>query len=179
MNRDLILNEYFKWLCDLVRGNKQESYSKLLMTLHDTEFICTLSRDSSRAEDGVELRYRFAITQGYEESSRTVCDILDGPCSVLEMMVTMSLHCEEWMDDTSIGDRTSQWFWGMIVNLGLGSMYDSRFDRQLVEHVLSDFLHRNYEPDGKGGLFRIPNPKRDLRDVEIWIQMCWYLDDIM
>ena len=181
MNRDLILNEYFNWLSNIV-GEKRYSngfaYSKLLMRLHSTPFRYSIPNDRSRAEDGIELRFRFAITQGYEDSSRMICDILGGPCSVLEMLVALSLHCEEWMDDPEKGNRTGQWFWGMIANLGLGSMYDSRFDKRLVDDIIDKFLDRNYEPNGEGGLFRVHNPPRDLRYVEIWVQLCWYLGSI-
>lgn len=83
------------------------------------------------------------------------------------------------MDDPDVGDRTGQWFWGMIKNLGLGSMTDARFDEEYVESVIERFLNREYEPDGRGGLFRIRNCTEDLRNVEIWYQMCWYLDTIV
>ena len=83
------------------------------------------------------------------------------------------------MDDPKIGNRTQQWFWTMITNLGLGDMYDSRFDRRYVKKVVDKFLNREYSPDGDGGLFRIRNCDEDLRTVEIWTQLCWYLDSIL
>lgn len=180
MTRTTICNEYFSWLFELVCGerySKQISYKKLLMHLHKTEFRYLIAKDRNRAEDGIGLRYRYAITHGYEESYRTILDILDGPCSILEMMVALSVKCEEnIMDDPNIGDRTGQWFWGMVTNLGLGSMTDDRFDRRYVEDVITTFLDRKYEPNGKGGLFTVRHHNRDLRTVEIWHQLCWYLD---
>lgn len=83
------------------------------------------------------------------------------------------------MDDPNVGNRTAQWFWSMINNLDLGSMTDSRFDKRFVDERLDIFLNRKYEPDGKGGLFRIRGCDRDLRTVEIWYQLCWYLDSIV
>lgn len=181
--RDEIINDYFNWLSDLVckkRFAKQISYRKLLMRLHDIEFTFSIPRDQNRAEDGVNLRYRYAITNGYEDSYDIILEYLDGPCSVLEMMIALSVICEEnIMDDPSVGDRTDQWFWGMITNLGLGSMVDSRFDKRFVDDTVSRFLNREYEPDGKGGLFTIRRCDRDLRTVEIWYQLCWYLDTIV
>ena len=82
------------------------------------------------------------------------------------------------MDDPRIGDRTSQWFWGMIVNLGIGAMNDDRFDEKYVDEVIERFLNREYEPDGRGGLFTVKNCDTDLRNVEIWYQLCWYLNGI-
>jgi hypothetical protein len=93
------------------------------------------------------------------------------------MMVALSVRCEETiMDDPRIGDRTGQWFWGMISSLGLGSMMDNQFDKEYVDSVIDRFLKREYEPNGKGGLFTIKRCRYDLRSVEIWYQMCWYLD---
>lgn len=176
---DRINNEYFEWMHDLVcskRYAKAISYRKLLSRLHGTEFVYSISRDGNRAGDGIELRRRFAE----EQDCIDMVDYLDGPCSVLEMMIALAIRCEQSiMYDPDVGDRTGQWFWGMIVNLGLGSMIDSRFDRDYVDDVLARFLNRDYEPDGKGGLFTVKDCNRDLRDVEIWYQMCWYLDDIL
>jgi hypothetical protein len=179
MIRDNIEQAYFEWMCDLVcdrRYANQITYEKLLRFLHDTEFVYFIPKDENRAEDGIDLRYRFAIHHDYED----IDYCLDGPCSVLEMMVALAIRCEESiMDDPGRGDRTGQWFWGMVSNLGLGSMIDSRFDRQYVEEVVDRFLNRDYEPNGKGGLFTVRHCNRDLRTVEIWYQLCWYLDNIV
>lgn len=183
MTRDSLRNEYFTWLYDLVCGerfSKNISYRKLLAYLHDTEFIYLIAKDANRAEAGTGLRYRFALDQGYEYAVEWVLDTLEAPCSVLEMLVALAVSCEEnIMDDPIIGDRTGQWFWSMVTNLGLGSMHDGRFDKWRVENAVARFLNRDYEPNGKGGLFTIPNCNCDLRDVEIWCQLLWYLDGIM
>ena len=83
------------------------------------------------------------------------------------------------MDNPAYGDRTKQWFWGMIVNMGISAMTDDVFNRQYVEAAVTRLLNREYEPDGKGGLFTIKDCDRDLRTVEIWYQLCWYLDEIV
>lgn len=180
--RDRLNDEYFEWLIDLTckdRFASDISYRKLLTHLHEIEFTYSISKDQNRAKDGIDLRYRFALTQGYEHSYGYVMDCLEGPCSVLEMMVALSIRCEEFMDDPDIGDRTKQWFWGMLGSLGIGYMNDSRFDEQIVDDAVITFLNREYEPDGRGGLFTIYNCPTDLRDVEIWYQLCWYLDTVM
>jgi hypothetical protein len=95
------------------------------------------------------------------------------------MIMALAIRCEEnFMDDPSRGNRTQQWFWGMIRNLGLGSMTDDRFDERAVRKTIEIFLNREYEPDGRGGLFTIRHRREDLRNVEIWYQLCWYLDSI-
>lgn len=180
--KDRITNEYFNWMYDLMckdRYPNQISYRKLFAYLHNTEFRYLISRDENRAEDGIDLRYRFASFNDNRNSYDRIVKCLDGPCSVLEMMIALAIRCEETiMDDPSLGDRTSQWFWGMIVNLGLGSMTDDRYDKWKVESVINKLLDRQYDSDGKGGLFRIKNCNRDMRTAEIWYQLCWYLDNI-
>ena len=96
------------------------------------------------------------------------------------MMIALAIRCEEHiMDDPDIGNRTGQWFWNMIVNLGLGSMTDAKFDENYTNMVIERFLNREYERNGDGGLFTVKHSRRDLRTVEIWYQMCWYLDEIV
>lgn len=178
MTETRIEKEYFEWMYDLVcedRFSSNISYRKLLSYLHDIEYTYTIRKDSNRAEDGIDLRHRFCYETGRGITNRH----LEGPCSVLEMIVALAIRCEKTiMDDPRIGDRTGQWFWRMITNLGLGDMMDDRFDNQYVENVITKFLNRRYKPDGRGGLFVIRNCNTDLRRVEIWTQMLWFLDSI-
>lgn len=178
--RNQISDQYFDWMYNILSHNRyhpDNSFRKLLSCLHDIQFIFDIDRDENRAVDGVYLRYRFACERPEIDD---VDKYIHGPCSVLEMMLALSIRCEETiMDDPSYGDRTALWFWKMIVNLGLGSMTDDIFDRQKVEDIVYIFLYRKYSPDGRGGLFAIKNCDHDLRDVEIWYQLCWYLDSLM
>lgn len=179
---DMITNEYFKWLVKKISvksSSRSVSYSKLLQFLHTVEFRWSIDRDENRAEDGIDMRWRFAVYKGCEEDPDEILSILQGPCSVLEMMVALSIQCEDIMDDPTIGDRTPQWFWHMITNLGLGSMHDDNFDKEYTMGILDRFMDRRYEPNGRGGLFRLRSCRKDLRDVEIWYQMCWYLDSMV
>ncbi len=182
MTRDELNNAYFKWMCRLVckdKRYKRLSYRKLLCFLHAVEFTYIIAMDSNRESDGIDLRYRFGYERDYDQSIiATYLD--DKPCSVLEMMVALSIRCEEGiMFDPSIGDRTGYWFWTMIKNLGLDAMDDEHFNLDRSEDILSRFLDRQYKRNGEGGLFVIDNCNRDLRSVEIWCQMCWYLNDIL
>lgn len=176
------LNElYFEWMCNLVcndQYSKKVTYHRLLEQLHSTEFYYILPMDGNRAEDGINLRYRFGRTNCY--NSRMIASYLDiRPCSVLEMMIALSVRCEDQiMENEDLGDRTGQWFWNMIVSLGLGSMIDSKYDPDYVDDVLHRFMEREYERNGEGGLFTVNNPRLDMRSVDIWYQMNWYLDEI-
>ena len=173
--------DYFEWLYEGMCGDrysKNVSYRKLLERLQSINFRYTIPNDRNRAHDGKSLRYSFALAEGCEDNPEMITEYLEGPCSVFEMMVALAQRCESVMDDPKIGDRTGQWFWGMIANLGLNGMTDNRYDEQYVNDVISRFLDREYESNGKGGLFTIRNCEYDLPDVEIWYQLCWYLDTI-
>lgn len=183
MRHEEVNDAYFKWIFDLVckdRFAPEISFRELLLHLHNTRFRYSILRDKNRAKDGEDLRYRFALTRAeYPDEIDKILDILNRPCSVLEMMVALAIRAEEAiMDDPNIGDRTSQWFWTMLSNLGLASMSDRYFDREYVINTVERFMDREYAPDGKGGLFRVRDCDRDLRNVEIWYQLCWYLDSI-
>ena len=166
---------YFGWLSDLVceeRYSDRISYEKLLTFLYNTEFRYSIPMDRNRASDGINLRRRYSLEIHDDFHIRK-------PCSILEMMIALAIRIEEdIMDNPNVGNRTGQWFWGMVTSLGLGSFYDSRFDEDSANDIIEDFLDHNYKPDGRGGLFTVRNCDIDLRDEEIWTQMCYYLDTI-
>ena len=179
MFRDQIINDYFEWLWNFTKCRGHSQNRKIITLLHNIEFRYSIPMDANREEDGIDLRYRFITEVGIPKNYQEVYGYLDGPCSVLEMMIALAIRCEESiMDDPDIGDRTSEWFWLMMKNLGLDYMNDRRFDRDIAEEKISIFLDRRYKRNGEGGLF-VVNGRRDLRKVEIWYQMCWYLDTIM
>ena len=97
---------------------------------------------------------------------------------LLEMMVALAISMEDIMDDPRLGDRTGQWFWGMIVSLGLNGLYDRNFKKGVAEAAIERFLRREYRSDGRGGLFTIRRCPDDLRDVEILVQRNWYLNNL-
>lgn len=174
MNKTSLKREYFEWMCALICDKKyigHASYNKLLKYLNNKKFAYIMPLDENRLLDGLDLRFRFADENSY---------YIDGDCSILEMMVALSLRCEEHiMSDDEIGNRTGRWFWEMIDNLGLESMYDDNFDKVYADKIIYRFLNREYEPNGDGGLFTIHNRNVDLRKVEIWYQLMWYLDEVI
>ena len=160
-------------VCDGVYSD-QIAYNKLLWKLFNVEFTWTIDLDENRAADGLELRSRFLYGELGLETD------IPGPCSLLEMLVALSLRAEESIAcDDEIGDRTGQWFWSMITNLGLGAMYDWRYDDIYVDYCIDRFLNHDYAPNGQGGLFTVHHCDRDMRKAEIWNQMNWYLNDFL
>lgn len=176
MTRNELNNEYFDWMCHIV-GYRH--FKKLLKRLHEIEFDYTIPMDGNRAEDGIELRYRFGYENSYDQLM-IAAYLDDRPCSVLEMMIALAIRCEEdIMSNDDIGDQTRTWFWGMIESLGLDDETDKQYDEEHVDRVIDRFLKREYSRNGRGGLFTINNCKQDMRTTEIWYQMCWYMGTIL
>lgn len=178
MTKQNIINQYHFWLTSLVcDDHHQRHYQALLDTLDEVEFIWTVSNDMNRSADGIDLRSRFAEVHNLDY--RNIRNTLERPCSVLEMMVGLACRCEDSiMGDEKYGDRTERWFWGMIDNMKLYQMNDDNFDEEQVHYVIEALLNRTYRRTGEGGLFTVPMCYKDLRKVEIWYQMCWYLDTV-
>lgn len=197
---DVLNEEYFKWLThDICETNapKNRSYNKLLRYLFNYEFVPTITMDVNRCLDGTHLRtvfqndilipndyYRKTLLWGYDEMdiSKVVLgdNFLYRSCSMLEMMIALASRCEtQFMKDEDQGDRTSQWFWEMIASLELGHMTDSDISESEVDTIMDNFINHRYSPTGVGGLFTIEDCPYDLRNVEIWYQMCWHIDRIL
>jgi hypothetical protein len=173
---DYILNEYFYWLYTLVNKRRyaRRSYKKLLRLLHSMTFTYEDDFDSNRAADGEELRWRYV----YEGGGNKYILEWEEPCTVLEMMIALCFHMNNIMENSDDEYTVAYWFWMMISNLELDGMNDSKFNTAKVKDSIFRFMNREYEPDGKGNIIRIEDCKSDLRDVEIWWQMCWFLDSI-
>lgn len=176
MDEQYLKEEYFAWIVSLVGGR---GHLKLLHKLDETDFFYVMPMDANREDDGIELRYRFGYECRYDDT--VIARGLDNrPCSVLEMMAALALRIEEnIMDDPDEGDRLKNWFWSMVESLGLAEMDDENFDAKTVEKHLDIFMNRKYRRNGAGGLFTLKFPPRDMRTVEIWYQMCWYLDEFI
>lgn len=169
-----IENEYYMYLVSFIDGGKYKQYSELLNYLYHTEYIWEYEMDENRAGDGLEFRNYFEMDNHISDAR------ISGPCSMLEMMVGLSYRMEkDLMEDIIYGDRTPQWFWTMVNSLGLGHLDNRNFNEDIADEIIDRFEHHEYCPNGKGGLFTIDDNPYDLRDEEIWTQMCWYINSIL
>lgn len=170
---------YYPWLLDQVitttDKTKRTQFSKLLMHLFKTPYMYVIGNDKNRADDGLKLRRLYEDETGNDIDN--VFFIED--CSVLEMMVALSIRCENSiMDNPKYGNRTSQWFWQMITNLGLNGQTNDMYDERFVDDVLYTWMSHGYKRNGSGSLFVINNTTADTRNMEIWKQMCLYFDNV-
>ena len=172
---------YFLWLTQIIDDKyylQGRVPSKLLEYLYNTNYFYTKEIDSSREEDGLSLRHNFAYERGVPV---LVCDeFMEGKnCSVLEMLIALSIRAAErvFNDPKDPEPVTGRFFWDMIRTLGLDPMIQ-HFDAKEADEKIMRFMQHEYDRDGKGGLFYIPNCSFDMRTTSIWFQLSWYLDYI-
>lgn len=174
---------YFEWLYRLVcddrySGGDRTSYRRLLSYLHSEPFRYENKhpRDEARAYDGIDLRYEFGYRSHIDQ--RLIAQELDiRKCSMLEMMIGLCFRYENIAADPMQGDRIGQWFWAMLCNLGLAGMNDRDYDQQLAEDILDKFQDNDYSANGEGGLFVLRNYDGDVRDQELYWQMCRFMNE--
>lgn len=175
------LNEqYYNWIYRIVCGEwepRNLSFHSLLRYLFCRRYTPACEMDVCRATDGVNLRYRFA-TENDIPYGKVDATFQGMPCSMLEMMVALAIRIEEHiMEDRSMGNRVGQWFWNMIVSLGMAAMDDTRFNEERAEYIVVRFMNREYQPNGAGGLFTLTHPVDDMRTIDIWYQLMRYLNE--
>lgn len=161
---------YFNWLCTKVMYDEPSRTYDLMRILHSFEFFWTVEGDDNRAEDGKDLRYRFAIELGVSDYSSLN---LVG-CSVLEMLIAFADRAEYQTDI-----EPKKWFWTMLENLGLNEYRRvTETDIPKINQALHIFVWRLYDDRGIGGLWPLNHqPAEDQRGVNIWYQFFAYLED--
>jgi len=176
---------YFDWLFKKVTSSSpiRKRYKKLLKYLFERDFYWSIPLDENRCFDALNLREEFFdefVDIYYPISVEEIEDnFKPNSCNLFEMMVALALRIELDIIGNQNYGNYEVWFWRMINNLGLYTMDDHNFDREMVSKVIDIFLNRKYEPDGEGNIFYIRGDSRDMREVEIWCQLCWYVDYIL
>ena len=161
---------YFEWLISKVDSGMR--FRRLYGFLFDIEFRWdfTIELDGDRAEKGKSLRLLY-----FDETGRR--SAMEGiPCTVLEMMVALSLDMENIMGEPG-NDHPERWFSQMIDNLGLSMMDNYHFDQERVIASVGRWLGRDYDKNGNHGLFPLKTFRHDQRRVPIWEQACAYMSE--
>lgn len=168
--------EYFQWLLYKITpaGHPVDDishYSSLLSYLFDCEFQSKHPMDKNRIYDADKMRSDFYSKPGIVAGmSRNL------PISVLEVLIALSERMNQVVEDSD--NRTAEFFWTMIDNLGLGTEFNEGFDKAYTNYRLGVLYDNAYERDGSGGaLFTINDPNHDMRDADLWYQAMWYLAD--
>lgn len=165
------LVEYFYWLLNYIDCDAYPAcdYDRVLWKLMTTRFIVSIDNDQNRVDDALDFRTRFVPWW------------MDIPVSILEIMVSMAVRIEDTiMKNTSENNRTAEWFWDMMQNLGLRQQSNDIYDGdEYVDKILHDFNNRKYEKNGLGSLFITRDRSKDMRKMELWFQMHAEFNDIL
>lgn len=167
--------QYLIWRCGL---QEFRGWGGLFGFLHNIEFIYILDRDGNRYDDGIRLRDDYEIPEefadGYNNYDDLINEFMDKPCSVFEMLIALSIR----VDDEFIGDpkeeHPEEFFMIMLRNLRLDKFRNC--SRECGD-IISVWLDRRFDRDGRGSPFPLKRPIGNQRDVEIWDQMMAYINE--
>jgi len=183
MSSTKVIDDYYQWLCDMIRVNtSKKSYWLLAKNLHKKEFYWTVPNDDNRNMDGKKLREEYLLAMEIPEymGMRYASPPgMFGPCTMLEMLIGLAKRMADMMRDVDQDAQIHKWFWVILSNCGLDTYTDEAFvdlDGPISVHeILDKVLERTYERNGKGGLFPLKLTNSNQRKVEIWYQMCEYI----
>ena len=165
---------YFEWICKLIQTDSVEysGYDNLLNVLSTTPFYAVIDRDENRIADGRDLEWMFLYEEGYDEAYWDI--FKKDPVTCLEVLVALARKISTSIaGDISKGDRTADWFWRMIRNLGI---YKTTPVNE-IRYILENWLNRDFDFNGRGSPFPLQNPPGDERKTEILYQLYAYLQE--
>lgn len=195
---DKFEEHYISWLYEKVGRDSREygCYWRLIKRLYFHPFYVNSNRrsqtykDVNRIMDGLDLRDQFVNDFGFNNYISSNGDSRfyefiseDSACSMLEMLVAFALRIQsDIMWDPDNDDRTPLWFWTMLENAGvdLKAYRDEYFNENCMmelAEICSRIVNRTYTKTGMGSLFPLKNYKKDLRRVELWYQMQFWIGE--
>lgn len=169
--------DYLDWLSELIDLYSPEHmcYTDLVKYMFTYKFRYSVTGDSNREKDATNLLYiRYMDEYHYKYNFD---DVYDRDVSVLEVLIALSIRMErDIMGEPGAYDDV-RWFWIMLENLGLGRCVNNDFDEEIADYILSKWLDRRFSYNGNGGIFPLKSPKNHQKFVEIWYQMCEWLEE--
>lgn len=177
------MDAYMKWMLDKIDFKKRnhKKYGKLLKILNEIEYEFTTLLDENRLSDALNMRNEFLEEccgysySKFDSSMVSACPniVLFGPhrCSVLEMLVAMSIRCEIEMTGEPGCDVLGRMFWIAIDNSGLSKFTDDRFDGQFVRKIVRETTNSDIFPFNRSGI--------DKSRVDLWYAMqLWIAENL-
>lgn len=168
--------EYTFWLLsNLMSDEDHNTYYFLGLVLNGIEFYYTMPEDENRALDGISLRKSYS-----NNTEDDIFGIMSCGCTALELLVALSMH----MNNITYypGDNESAWFWIMLENLDI-KISDKDWPKQdsldIIKSNLSRWFDRKFTKKGKGSPFPMKKCQEDLRHVNMWDHMQWYIGEIL
>lgn len=189
-----LVDDYVYYLYRIVQ-NGGEKHRKLCVELFKNRFFITRSapkRDIDREKDGLELRTEWSnrvhkldnVIQNEYPGDDLDTEFHSIPCTMLEMIIGISKRMSEQLMNEDGEDKTAQYFWEIIGNLGLDCWDDDNFGWETglapknVGKICEILCKRQYNPDGTGGgMFPMPGVLDiNQKKMEIWYQMQEYIN---
>lgn len=169
---------YPTWLKSQVEYFTERGIHDFLFSrLHGREFYAFVHNDENRAADGLHLRrmYDSVFETSIEENNSAV------PCTFLEFLIALAKRMN-FIASPPDEEHTADFFWMLLTNIGLSEMTDDRYwdlgGDERVNQTIDTVLERKYAPNGEGSLFPMQNPKADMRNVEVFYQMNYYIREM-
>ena len=143
-------------------------YYNFLLWLERVPFTAKIDMDENRGSDGIMVRRSLGY---YDDPS--------GP-SLLEVLVGLAQRMEYIMSGTTEARTAGEWFTIIVENwLGMPIPKNNKMAQLDFQNFMDDkaeiLLNREYESNGKGGLFPLVCDTFDSREEELWVQMQAYL----
>lgn len=148
-------------------------YASLFSVLDTKEFRVQVQDDWNRLGDGEYLKYRFAYEKGIPYAEVDSGDMSEWKPKCIDVILAIAYSIRN-MALREESDSISDLFWGMMNSMGLDNPNLSVKD---IIQRLDDFMDRNFEPNGHGGLFIVNNPNLDMRELTIWEQINVYVGE--
>lgn len=177
-------HSYFEWLESFTVDETQDDYRRpeyhlLIRKLWQIPYYGRIGNDKNREVDGLDLRTRYnsilAKNSGIEMEQMPDIHALFGECRVLEMLIALSMHMYDFMQDMGVYNSVSRWFWEILQNIGLDWLDDDCYEEEHGDDFVSKTINDILEGVGKkgrpGGWFWVKN----WQNLEVWYQMHEYL----
>ena len=161
-------SNYMEWILDLFDGYEHTCLFRQLMTI---DFRWYVQLDANLIP--CVRRFREKMGRDYDGPR--------GTPTVLEILAALAVECEDKiMHNDEFGNRTCQWFWMMLFNLGVNIYDDAHYTDKIAEEIdekVNLFLDRCYNYHGDGSIFTCNNPYYDMRSAPLWEQLNWELGE--
>lgn len=177
---------YLEWLesftiDERIVDDRRNEYHKLIRALWSIDFKPSIGNDDDRAAEGIELRTRYndILAKKSGDGEFVTPDVrgIFGECRVLEMLIALSMHMYDFMQDMNTYNSVSRWFWEIMENVSLDFLTDDLWKTvpnadDFVHDICEEIMQRKGRGVGRRyGWFSL----YDWENMEIWYQMHSYL----
>jgi len=179
---------YLRWLEEFVVASnyKGKSYIKLCNLLMKLPFIWSpeIPLDENRKYDVQSLLrdlYIQSQSDWYRLEEDEILDFPNVPVSFLELIISLAMRIDmDFMREVNDVDNSRVYFWVIIKNLGFLKYDDESWTEDSIIEIVNRVnivQDRKYDFNGNGGLFPLKEAKNDQRNVQIWNQLCNFVNE--